>query len=452
MDIEAQIEALFAQIDAMLLVAEGREGGALTGEELKSMDEMQTKVEALEKQLEMQKASVARKAAALAPAAGAKSAQPGSAAGDGTGDILDAEGDKYADVYKDDFGQFALDVRLTHSAIQGSASPRLQKYLNLYETEAAKLHAAAPTQVHEVVGTDEGGFMVPPDHRDLIWEVIMAEEGLFAMSNPEPTVKNQVSFAADESTAWSADGIQAHWAGENTLFDPSKLATQGRLVRLEKIYAFVNASDEMLEDAPRLTNRLTRKAPEAIRFKVDEAMVNGNGSGKPLGWTVSGAMITVAKESGQAADTIVAENIAKMYQRQFPEALLGSMWFCNQDVFSELTNMTLGGRIVYTSPQTGIVGAPAGTLFGLPIRFSQHAKTLGDFGDIQLVNLNRGYYSTNKAGGIKFATSIHLYFDYDVMSFRWTVRVGGRPYLSAPIAPQFGSNTNSHFIGLAARA
>ena len=453
MTLEEIIDGLYAEIESFFTAAEAREDKACTEEELVKIGTLNSKIEGLETQLATQKKLAAHKALVLAPAGAPRSTEAGIVDPD-AGSLEDGEGDKYADVYKGDLASFALDVRqAAPKAETGSVSERLQKYLNLYSTEAGKIAAAAPTQVHEVVGTDEGGFMVPPDYRDLLWEVIMSEEGLFGQSNPEPTIKNMVAFAADESTAWSADGIQANWLAEAGQMSASKLATQGRLTRLEKIYAFVNVTDEILSDAPRLNNRLTRRAPEAIRFKIDEAMVNGNGTGKPLGWMNSPALITVAKEGGQAADTIVAENIANMYMRIFPESITaGARWLVNQDIFQQLTELEIGGRIVYSSPVTGIVNAPAGTLFGIPIMFSQHAKTLGDLGDIQLIDIAQGYYSTNKAGGIKFATSIHLFFDYDVNSFRWTFRVGGRPYLSAPIDPQFGSNSNSHFVALAARA
>jgi HK97 family phage major capsid protein len=114
--------------------------------------------------------------------------------------------------------------------------------------------------------------------------------------------------------------------------------------------------------------------------------------------------------------------------------------------------MTIGDQPVFVLPQAGIQNAPGGFLLGRPVIFSEHCKTLGDKGDLQLVDLGGGYYSTTKAGGTKFDTSIHLYFDYGVEAFRWTVRAGGQPFLSAAISPANGSSTKSHFVVLDARA
>ena len=63
-----------------------------------------------------------------------------------------------------------------------------------------------------------------------------------------------------------------------------------------------------------------------------------------------------------------------------------------------------------------------------------------------------GYALATKAGGgVDFAQSIHLFFDQNLTAFRWIIRAGGQPYLSAPVSPAKGANTKSHFVALAAR-
>jgi HK97 family phage major capsid protein len=48
---------------------------------------------------------------------------------------------------------------------------------------------------------------------------------------------------------------------------------------------------------------------------LDDAIINGTGAGMPLGVLNAGCLVSVTKESGQKADTIVAENAVKMYHR-----------------------------------------------------------------------------------------------------------------------------------------
>mgnify|MGYP001627451296 CR=1 FL=1 len=310
---------------------------------------------------------------------------------------------------------------------------------------------AAPTNFHQNSGTAGEGYLVPPQFRETIWELVFGERDLLSLIAPEPTSSNVVQIPKDETTPWGASGVQANWRAEGTQMTGSKAALIGSTVNLHELYAFVTATDELLSDAPRLANRLTVQAARAIRWKAGEAIMWGDGVGKPLGFMASPAKIAVAKEGSQAADTIVTANVLKMYSRLQG---MGSraFWAANRDIVPQVATLTIGNQPMWMSPNQGMQNAPQGTLLGLPILYLEHAKTLGDEGDLTLVDPD-GYYAATKAGGgIDFASSIHLYFDYGVQAFRWTFRLGGQPFLSAPVSPAKGSNTRSHFVALAERA
>lgn len=309
---------------------------------------------------------------------------------------------------------------------------------------------AAPTSPHMETGTDEG-YMVPPEFRAQIWELVFAEDDLLGRVDMEPTNSNSVELITDTSTPWGATGIQAKWRNEDTQMTETKLTTDPRQVRLHELYAFATASDAMLEDAPRLQDRLLRKAPLAIRWKANDAIIYGTGVGQPLGYFNSGALVSVAKEGSQVADTIVTENVAKMYSRLLPGGISRALWIANSDTLPQLMVMTISNQPIWTPPNAGLANAPGGLLLGRPVLLSEHAKTVGDKGDIQLID-PMGYYAANKRSGIKFDSSMHLYFDFGMQAFRWTFRIGGQPYLSAPVSPANGSSTKSHFVTLDERA
>lgn len=309
---------------------------------------------------------------------------------------------------------------------------------------------ATPTGYHREGGSSEG-YLVPPEFRDRIWELMFDADNLISQVDAEPTSSNQVTDLMDETTPWGGTGVTANWRTEGQQMTPSRESFTPRTIILHELFAFVSATDELLADAPRLANRLETKAAEAINWKIDDAIIYGNGVGKPLGWMSSPALVTVAKESGQAADTVVADNISKMFTRLLPQSVARAQWRLNSDVLPQLMKMTLGDQPIWTPPTTGLTGAPGGFLLGRPIVFTEHAKTLGDLGDIQLVD-PKGYYALRKEGGVQYATSMHLWFDYGLQAFRWTVRLGGQPHLRAPISPKHGSATKSHFVTLAERA
>jgi len=341
---------------------------------------------------------------------------------------------------------FALSVREASRDANAVVDPRLTEGPQAYIEQMQAM--GAPTNFHQEAGASEG-FMVPPALRNEIWELVFNGTEILGLLDIEPTGSNAVDLLKDETTPWGSSGVSANWRAEGNQMSASKLDTDAEQVRLNDLYAFVLATNELLADAPRLNSRLTRRAPEAIRWKASDAIVNGSGAGQPLGWMNSGALVPVPKEAGQTADTVVAANVANSYARVLNPG--EAICLTNQDVFPQLALMTLGDQPIWTPPRDGFAAAPGGFLFGRPVQFNEHAQTLGDEGDFQWVN-PKGYYATQHQDGIAFATSIHLYFDYNIQAFRWTFRLGGQPFLSAPVTPANGPNTRSHFVTVAERA
>mgnify|MGYP001492369520 CR=1 FL=1 len=342
-----------------------------------------------------------------------------------------------------DMAEFAIAVR--RACVNQGTDPRLVRN---YGAPVM----GAPTNFHQEQGGSSGeGFEVPPQMRNEIWDMVFGAGDLLDLVDIEPTSQNAVQFLKDESTPWGSTGIFARWRSEGTQMDAQKIATKQALTQLHELFCFVLATGELLEDAPRLANRLTRKAADAIRWKASDAIMYGTGVGQPLGYFNAPCLVSVGKETSQTADTINVQNIAKMYSRLLVFPGDSPRWLANRDIVPQLVGLTIGNQPVYVPNDRGIQGAPDGFLMGYPVQFTEHAKTLGDKGDIQLVNL-KGYYATQKTGGVRFATSIHLFFDYNIEAFRWLFRLGGQPYLSAPVSPANGTNTKSHFVTLDERS
>ena len=336
-------------------------------------------------------------------------------------------------------------VAVRSAVTGGSTDPRLAA-LNSLEM------GAAPTNYEQNQGSAGEGFLVPPDYRKEIWELVFQTNDLLQMFTPVPTNSNFISIPKDETTPWGASGVQAAWRSEAAQLTASKIAMGQTTVQLHELISFVIATGELLDDAPMLQDKLTRQAARAISWKASDALMWGDGNGKPLGFMNAGALVTVNKESGQAAGTIAVANVLKMMSRLFRTGGGAPFWIGNPDILPQLGALTIGNNAAWLPVSQALVGSPwEGTLCGRPIIFSEHAQSLSTAGDLTLINTD-GYLLANKAGGgIDYATSIHLFFDYNMQAFRWITRMGGQPYLSAPVSPANGSNTKSHFIALQGR-
>ncbi len=305
--------------------------------------------------------------------------------------------------------------------------------------------------VHQEVGSATGdSFMVPAEMSASIFELATEQSDFFAKTLQETTSKNQITKLVDDTTPYGATGIQAAWRAEGVQMTGSNLDTEANDLKLNELFAFATATDELIEDAPLLNGRLQRGASRAIAWKLDEGIFRGNGSGQPAGFLNSAALVAQAKEGSQVADTVVAANVLKMYTRMITASINSAEWVANPDIMPQLSTMTIGDQPVYLPPG-GLTQSPHGILMGRPLMFSQHCNTLGDQGDLIFVDF-KGYHTAKKASGVKFAVSIHLRFDFNEQAFRWVLRVGGQPILDAVVAAQFGSNTMSHFVTLAERA
>lgn len=310
--------------------------------------------------------------------------------------------------------------------------------------------AAAPsTYGNENVGQD-GGFAVPMEYASEIAAHSLEEDSLLALCDDNPISGNSMTYPSDETTPWGTDGVRAYWEGEADTATGTKPKIKPNTMRLNKLMALVPLTDELLEDAPAMGSYVMGKMGQSIRYKANDAIFNGTGAGQPAGLLYAAALVTVSKESGQAANTFVAANAAKMFARMPAAYLNGAVWVANQQILPQLLTMTIGNQPIWTPPNAGFKDAPGGLLLGKPILPSQSAQALSAKGDIYFVNLKQ-YRTISKRAGIQIAQSMHLYFDAGLTAFRATFRLDGQPKFKAAITPAKGSDSLSPYVTLEAR-
>jgi len=317
---------------------------------------------------------------------------------------------------------------------------------------------AVATGAGESVPAD-GGFLVQKDYAGVLDQGAIATGILSSRCFKVPVsansngIKTNVMNETSRANGSRYGGIQVYWAAEAATVTKSKPTFRQLELNLHKLMGLFYATDELLQDAAAMTAMVNKWFPMEFGFKIDDAIINGTGAGQPLGIMNSGCLVTVAKEGAQGADTLVYENIVKMYTRLLDSSDSNAVWVTNRDILPQLLTMQLGlglaGVPVYL-PANGAADRPFSTVFGKPVLFVEQAATLGDLGDILLADFNE--YMLIDKGGIQAASSLHVQFLYDEMTFRWTYRIDGQPIRNAVSTPYKGTaNTRSPFVVLAAR-
>ena len=320
---------------------------------------------------------------------------------------------------------------------------------------------AAATGLGETVPSD-GGFLVQQDFSANLIEQVYETGILVSRADRIPISGNANSIklnGVDETSRAAGSrggGIRGYWADEASEKTASKPKFRKIELNLKKLVGLCYATDELLEDAVALEAYISRGFVSEFGFLLDDALVNGNGAGMPLGVLNAGCLVTQAKEAGQAATTVMAENVINMFARLFASSRANAAWFINQNVEPQLHTMSIavgtGGQLIYMPPG-GLSQSAFGTLLGRPVIPIEQCASLGTVGDIILGDYTNGYLLAEK-GGIKSDMSIHVRFIYDESVFRFVLRVDGQPLRASAMTPFKGgaTHTQSHFVALATRS
>lgn len=300
-----------------------------------------------------------------------------------------------------------------------------------------------------------GGFLVPEAFRAELLRLSLESGVTRSRARIVPMETARVLYPMLDVTSHAENvygGISGQWTPESGQMTEES-ATFGR-VALDawKLTSFANVPNELIQDSPLAFEAFIRSSfPEALAYFEDVAFISGNGAGQPLGWLNAEAAVVVAKETSQPADTILWENIVKMYSRMLPQSLSRAVWVVSPDVFPQLATMALsvgtGGSAIWLN--NGTSGPPA-TILGRPVVITEKVPSLGNQGDISFVDL--GYYLIGDRQAMTVDSSPHYRFQNGETSFRFVTRVDGRPWLKSALTPHNSGPTLSPFVQLAERA
>lgn len=354
--------------------------------------------------------------------------------------------DRFANI-----GEYCLAIK---EEARPSAHPRRKELLDKLEN----IRTFQNSFGSEEAGS--GGFLIPEIMRADLLQLALESSIVRSRATviPMNTLSVPIPMVDDTSHVSSLfGGVTFYWAEESASLTETQASFGQIRLTAKKLTGFFKVPNELLADAPAFSGWFDTRVPMGLAWYEDLAFMTETGVGTPEGFINSPGAVVQNKETGQATQTILWENITKMYARMLPTSLKNAVWICSIDTFPELATMALavgtGGGPVWIGNFSGGQGGmdtPPVTILGRPVIFTEKTPALGTTGDINFVDLS--YYLIGDRQQVEVAASEHFAFQNNQTAYRLIERVDGRPWLQTALTPHNNSaNTLSAFVQLQTR-
>jgi len=306
----------------------------------------------------------------------------------------------------------------------------------------------------------EGGFLVTPEWSKELITIAHDTGMLYKKCRKIPVSGNSLTLnGIDEQSRANGSrwgGITIYWSDEAGTVTATKPKVRQMNLKLKKLMGLCYATQELLDDQTALQSVLTQGFGEEFGYKLDDGILNGTGAGQLLGILNSPAFVTQAIESGQTlSHAFIYENVVNMWNRMLPRNRMNAEWYINQDLEPWIDRMSLiaGTAGIPVNPAVnGLINASQPTLKNRPIVPLEQCQSVGTTGDVILADFSQ-YLVIDKGGmGMQTASSIHVKFVYDEMTYRFTYRVDGQPLWHSTLTAANSGTTRSPFVGLGTRS
>lgn len=335
------------------------------------------------------------------------------------------------------------------AVVQAFNDPRLADP-RLYEVQKRAFAAGSS----EMVPSD-GGFLIEPEFARELVERMYLTGRLLARCMRMPVSTSALRFPQFSETSRVSGsrlgGVQAMWENEAAALVAVKPAFMQTTLSMKKLTVLIPVTDELSMDSDALTRWANYAFTQESMFKLEAAIINGQGHGLPLGVMNAPALITVAKEAGQAAATVVNANVQKMMMSLWAAGWENAVWLYNQALLQQLTGLTTIVGTAGSQSNSWLYAQANGEpnrLCGIPAYPSEYCQAPGTTGDLILADFSRYVLGLRER---RTDVSIHVYFETYQQVFKLVVRIDGQPIDQFPVTPEHGTTQTSPFVALASR-
>ncbi|NLG85173.1 MAG: phage major capsid protein [Firmicutes bacterium] len=283
-----------------------------------------------------------------------------------------------------------------------------------------------------------GGFALPTAQVVQLFEAIVQQSiflsrvqtvGLTAIEVP-----GWVWDDLDQSGNLLYGGFRIQWQGEGM---PAGTTQQAKLrqvtLHAKKLSLYTSISREMDYFGGDFTQKLEEALRRTIAAGIDEAFMTADGVGKPMGFLTPGnpALIAVPRA---LANKIAYADVVAMVARFLPAAFADAIWVAHPSILTQLLTMKDdAGNLIW---QPSGRDASPDTLMGRPLFFNDRLPALGQKGDLSLVAPR--FYIGALAPSIWIDANLGPEWEKDLISIRAITFVDGMPSWNRQYTPPSG--------------
>lgn len=276
--------------------------------------------------------------------------------------------------------------------------------------------------LQEGVDTD-GGYLVPDEYDSRLIRKLEEENIIRKLGHRITTSgEHKINIAATTpAAAWIEEG-------EALTFGDATFAQM--ILDAHKLHVAVKVTDELLYDSVfDLENYIIDEFGKALANAEEDAFLNGNGTGKPLGILAAtgGADlgVTTASTTAITADEII--NLVYSLKRPYRK---NAVFVMNDQTIAAIRKLKDGnGNYLW---QPALTSSEADKLFGFPVYTSQFMPTI-EAGAKTIIFGDLSYYNIGDRGSRSIGELRELFAGNGMVAFLAKERVDGKLILSEAV-------------------
>ena len=263
--------------------------------------------------------------------------------------------------------------------------------------------------------------LVPPEFRAQLQQLPYDQPSVFDRVTVVPSSTGTVTWPALVQTASNEfGGVAFQWLGEGAEKPETEPEFEQKEIATHELSGYTEISERLLSRSSiNLETLLASLFRGAMVYTIDNAILQGSGTGQPLGIINTAGINLVTRAAAGAvgyADLVNLKHAVKAVHR-------GGATFVLEDTVEtglELLTDTQGRPLFNASVANG----PYDRLTGYPYLVGTNCPTLGYVGDIVYGNLK--HYVLVMEEDITLARSEHVKFRTNKIAFKVYTVVGGR--------------------------